>query len=403
MPAQLRQFNSGTATHPASAYRPTGMTLEEFKQTMEAACFNYWGTGTRSSRYRRFRVLAVAWERDLDGTNLGLNIGSTKARVMDVFSKSYRYDVEELSLEFNNSASNTFTEGVEDLLSGLGHDDLAILYYIGHGAYDATDHRLRMTPSPQANLATPFVDFHEVRTKLIDPAEPDVLILLDCCHAASGTINVRKELIAAAAHDGLAHGGADSFSAALVQQLEDAISKKHIYTTSQLYNRLATRAMISIGGEPQLRSMPVFLRNSDSPEYRMPIVLAPNFPHDDWRPGDVNPVRNQPANVIMHVHLRDVNESNAGELRDWLVRGHPHNVMRVEIKDILPSFSCAVIIRASLDVWYTMPDHPAISFICLAINRYAPILQTLPEPRNIWGPMFPSEPFIPTDDSPPRR
>lgn len=66
---------SGTATHPASAYRRTGMSREEFKSVIEQACDNYWGPGISLNHYRNVRVLVVVWERDLGDVDNGLMSG----------------------------------------------------------------------------------------------------------------------------------------------------------------------------------------------------------------------------------------------------------------------------------------------------------------------------------------
>lgn len=374
----------GTATHPASAYRPSGMTVEEFKIAMTEACRNYWGPGFPYRPYRRVRVLAVAWERDLTAMNRGLDVGSTRARVMVLFSRSYKYEVlAGLNLPYSVTANLALRKGIETLLHDLGDHDLAIFYYIGHGRSNLPSYALHLdptekTPTPFVTFGPrPFIDFKRLRDDLIDRAAPNVFMLLDCSCAAGGGIGVKKELLAASAHDARTHGGPNGFSAALVQELEHAVNSKHILTTPQLYHFLATRAIVRVNNDPQLVTMPHFLSHQDSAGHRMPIVLAPLFPHHDWSPGGVEPLFNTKVSVLLHVHLRGVNKAVFGELKEWVARHCPQNLMRIEIKEVLPSVSCAVLLKTTIDVWSTIPGHPDISFICFVINRHAPGLRQL--------------------------
>ncbi|KAI8683331.1 hypothetical protein NCS56_00457400 [Fusarium sp. Ph1] len=343
------------------------MHVHEFQAAMAEACRNYYGDSSRNKLYNKMRVLAIYWEAD---GNTGLTVGNKARRVHDLFQRSYGYAVELLSLERRDSAPDaTLSFNLTRLLDGLTEDDLAIVYYIGHGQ------------------KAQQIDFQEVRTRIIDPSPTNTLILLDCCYAAGGGIGHRKEWIAASAFDSTTRGGPDSFTSILIQQLQHAIDNRHILSTAQLFNRMATMHLVRPGRHPQLHVMPFYLQNPD--EGRMPILLAPNLAHEGWTPGAVLPLFQSPVNVVLHVHLRDANVETLDQVKQWLRVNRPHNIDRIEIKDVLPSLSVICIIRVTLDVWYCLRNHPAISFIGFELNdnpatKNPPVLQAI-QSKNTFG------------------
>ncbi|KAJ4132842.1 hypothetical protein NW754_015656 [Fusarium falciforme] len=329
-----------TPTHPYNAWRAsTGVA--EFQATMADACRNYYEATTRP--YNKTRVLAVCWEKDeISG------LGTQARRVRDLFQQSYGYDVELLVIQMqdpNPDATISFNLG--RLLSGLKEGDLAIFYYIGNGDQGG---------------------FQEVRAQIIDPSPADVLIVLDCCVAPGIGIGYRKELIAASAFDGTTEYSPSGFTDALVQQLQHAIDNRHILSTAQLYNRLATRHLatqyLAIQGRiPQLNAMPYFLQNSG--ENRAPIMLTPNMAHESWSPGSILAIFNSAVIVILHVHLRNAHAATLDQVRHWLFENRRHNIDRIKIKSMFPSLpkGAIAIISVTLDIWYTLHEDPAISFI----------------------------------------
>ncbi|KAI8723316.1 hypothetical protein NCS52_00187300 [Fusarium sp. LHS14.1] len=366
-----------TSTRPSDAWRPSAMHVYEFQAAIAEACRNYYGDSSRDKLYNKMRVLAFHWEADGD---TGLK-------------RSYGYAVERLSIQGRDSDPGaTLSFNLTRLLDGLAEDDLAIVYYIGHGKQHVQDRGPRLMLEPSQPPGAPSVpaqqiDFQEVRTRLIDPSPANVLILLDCCYAAGGGIGHRKELIAASAFDSVTRGGPDSFTSILIQQLQHAIDNRHILSTAQLYNRMATMHLVRPKGKPQLYAMPFYLQNPD--EGRMPIMLAPNMGHEDWTPGAVLPLFQSPVNVVLHVHLRDANAETLSQVKQWLLVNRPHNIDRVEIKDVFPSLSMVFIIRITLDVWYSLRDHPAISFIGFELNdnpatKNPPVLQAM-QSKNTFG------------------
>jgi hypothetical protein len=82
---------------------------------------------------------------------------------------------------------------------------------------------------------------------VLEEAESDVLLLLDCCH--SGTANTNEgrgvtELISAGAFNTKANGvGPYSFTNALILELE-ALASKRRFSTAELYNNIFCRIQL---------------------------------------------------------------------------------------------------------------------------------------------------------------
>ncbi|KAI8683194.1 hypothetical protein NCS56_00443600 [Fusarium sp. Ph1] len=307
--------------------------VDDFQAAMADAWRKYYEATIRS--YNTTRVLAVFWEKD---ESLGLG-------------DQARHPNPDVTISFN----------LDRLLSGLKEDDLAIFYYIGNGDQGG---------------------FEEVRAQIIDPSPADILILLDCCVAPGTVIGHRKELIAASAFDGTAEYSPSRFTDALVEQLQHAIDNQHILSTAQLYNRLATRHLatryLAIEGRiPQLNAMPYFLQNSG--ENQAPIMLAPNMAHENWTAGAILPIFQSPVVVILHFHLLDTHAATLNQLRHWLFENRPNNISRVKMESMFLSLPKGVIaiVRATLDIWYTLRDGPAISFIGFEEN-YDPCVHNPP-------------------------
>jgi hypothetical protein len=273
------------------------------------------------------------------------------------------------------------------ILSDLQEDDLAIVYYIGHGESHANE-ALLLCPT----LATdeqPPVSFIRVRRETIDRAKADVLILLDCCYASGAAIGEGKELIAATAYGSTAYNGPKSFSSNLIQQIQHTATTKQILTTPQLYARLATKPFIlDANGQPELASTPIHVQNYDT--HRMPIYLAPLFPSSGWVAARHPLIFAQPVNVLLGVHLADANHANLQEMRWWLTRSRPDSVHRVELVNLVPSNAAILFVKMALDVWYSLKDHPAISFIAFERNLHLPMTTSvqLPSSSKFGGYLF---------------
>jgi hypothetical protein len=239
----------------------------------------------------------------------------------------------------------------EELVADMDEDCLAVLHYIGHG---------KRVPNPSQNrdelhldqsqslltgtplLPDPTIDFNRLRHEILDPSPSNVLILLDCCHAASGSIGQRKELITACSFESTCGDGPQGFTNNVVQQLEHAYNQGQVLSTSQLYNRLATKHFVMQAGVPELAAIPIFLQHHDkhvTPLFLMPMLLNT---HQSWYPAPTRGVRLQPANVILSVHLNDTDIQTLGAMQSW-IGSRPYEIGRIRVDKVYKSTSIIVI------------------------------------------------------------
>ena len=346
-------------THLLDAWRPRDRhtTVDGFRHTLDQACSNFYGQNN-GRRYGTVNVLLLGWAADQADDK----IRSLTARVGRIFS-SYRYDVLVFLLRSGGHEKTILEEQLEHLMRGLQRDDLAIVYYVGHSesvvGVTGNTH-LYLGPTTSYRCLLPLIDFDQVRRDIIDPAAPDVLMLLDCSSAVGGSIGRGKELISASAFD--QPRSQHDFSIVLIQILEEAVKKQHVLTTAQLYNCLTANAVIKEEGMAKLSTLPYYHHRHED---RRQIFLAPMFPHKTWTCGPVLSTSMQPVNVILHLYLRDANKHTLGELRIWVHHNVNLNLGRIEIKEMFQALpeSTIAILRVTLDVWYNMPENPAITFI----------------------------------------
>ncbi|KAK2135855.1 hypothetical protein NOF04DRAFT_1312963 [Fusarium oxysporum II5] len=128
----------------------------------------------------------------------------------------------------------------------MDEDCLAVLHNIGHGGRIVNPSRnreeLHLSQSHvhirrTSLIQDPMIDFNRLRHRIFDPSPSNVLILLDCCHAASGSMGQRHDLIAASRFvDVDTQYVPQSFTENVVRQLEHAYNQEKILIILKLYN-----------------------------------------------------------------------------------------------------------------------------------------------------------------------
>ncbi|QGI59875.1 hypothetical protein CEK26_003858 [Fusarium fujikuroi] len=351
-------------------WRPAHMSLNQFDAALKQACLNNAGFNFPQRPYKKARVLCVHFEREKQPGNL--QIESTSDRIRDVFLKTYGYDAVSFMIrDGDRDPETSLRSALTELVADMDEECLAILHYIGHGeqVFNPSRNRqelhLRQSPSPATRLGAlqdPMISFNRLREEILDQTPSNVLILLDCCHAASGSMGQRKELIAACSFESQCGGGSRGFTNNVVQQLEHAYNQGQVLSTSQLYNRLATKHFITQGGLPELAAMPIFLQHYDehiTPVFLMPSRLGTQQP---WNPSSTPEVRLQPVNTL-------------GAMQGW-IGSRPYQVGHVRVDKVYKSSSIIVIFATTFCLWHSLPQISAINFIGFECQETPPYQQT---------------------------
>lgn len=243
---------------------------------------------------------------------------------------------------------------------------------------------------------------------MLEEAECDVLVLLDCCAAASSGGNHGKgvtELIAACGFEAFAPGvGEHSFTRSLIEELKYLNKRCDAITTALLHNKVLARIKkswnprYSTNGSQERRRTPIHIHLSDHKQQRC-IKLAPlrlsnasttlfNSLQASSSPSsapstspseDVEMIGSEgtsqsslsevwPDNtfespkVLVSVALQEDQRLNAEDWLEWL-KAAPALAKFVSVEGVFKSDSTLVLLTLPVAVWDAVPKDPAITFL----------------------------------------
>ncbi len=251
--------------------------------------------------------------------------------------------------------------------------------------------------SPEAATA----QWSSIQT-MLEEADSDVLILLDCCAAASSAGGSGKgvtELIAACGFESDAPGvGEHSFTRSLIEELRYYGQQPGFISSAFLHNKVLARAMRSWNpryesdGAQERRRTPIHIHLADQFEQRcielMPLPILPSsVPHqtpsstgssapsaedvDEPEPNDSSqsslteawpdPAFNLPK-VLISIALEEEQIFHTGDWIEWL-KFIPALADSVRVEGIYKSNSTLLLLSLPVATWDMLPKDPAISFI----------------------------------------
>ncbi|KAK3939200.1 hypothetical protein QBC46DRAFT_438381 [Diplogelasinospora grovesii] len=390
--------------HSTGEVPPFRMRADKFKESLQAALNNYHDeTAPDARHYQKVIALLVYWESDYERkseNNPSISITNSVDRLGNIFQNLYGYSVMKVGLRQygHGKSGDGIIESLRQVLKGLDENNLVIFYYVGEGRHFNRD--LYFQTPDQGNS----VNFSALRRHLIDDARPDVLMLLDCRYGLERDTCPQfgvKEIIQASPHTRGLRGraayqdGTDrTFSSHLMQQLTEAAASQEILTTSQLYARLAARALTFNPGTKltDLRCLPVHThRHHHDPEQRrrqglhLPLMLPVLV--DRLKRSESYTIAAQSATVILAVHLYDAGEGTLGDMQRWLRKeSRPRDAdQRVRFIEAYPTLdSVTLLFETTLDVWdYLLREKPqALQFISFKCQPYRSPYRTLHQPES---------------------
>ncbi|KAL8904437.1 MAG: hypothetical protein Q9207_003266 [Kuettlingeria erythrocarpa] len=237
---------------------------------------------------------------------------------------------------------------------------------------------------------------------MLEEADSDVLILLDCCAAASsagGSGRGVTELIAACGFESNAPGvGEHSFTRSLIEELKYYGQRPGFISSAFLHNKVLARAMRSWNpryeseGAQERRRTPIHIHLADQSEQwcieLMPLPILPSsVPHqtpsstgssapsaenvDEPEPSDSsqsslteawpNPAFDLPK-VLVSIALEEEQILRTGDWIEWL-KSIPALADSVRIESVYKSNSTLLLLSLPVAIWDMLPKDPAISFI----------------------------------------
>ena len=188
-------------------------------------------------------------------------------KIKNVFSQGFGFRVAASILPSKTFAQRDMHTALEEAFDGMDSDCLVIIYYIGRGEvrHQLEDAQLWMQGRQQINEQTPDINFNTVRETAIDHQPAKVLMLLDTCHGAGGSIGQYKEIIEACYKEHSATPGV--FTDHLVDELTQAAYAKNLVTTAQLWTNLARRHVTP--NNMELANIPWFIAEIKVPNSKL--------------------------------------------------------------------------------------------------------------------------------------
>lgn len=258
---------------------------------------------------------------------------------------------------------------------------------------------------------------------MLEEAECDVLILLDCCAAASsGGSHGRgvTEVIAACGFEAFAPGvGQHSFTRSLIEELKYLSQRCDAITTALLHNKVLARIKkswnprYSSDGSEERRRTPIHIHLSDDTKQRC-IKLAPLQPmtvfnsssgslqvsssqssasstsvsedvdmigSDETSQSSLSEVwpdkQFEAPKVLISVALQDDQRLNAEDWLDWL-KSVPALAKFVHVEGVFKSDSTLLLLSLPVAIWDSIPRDCAVTFI--AFVRSSNLLGTYKGP-----------------------
>lgn len=256
--------------------------------------------------------------------------------------------------------------------------------------------------TPEAD--SPEVQWYALQT-LFEQAKSDVLILLDCCAAASsaaGSVTGVTEIIAACGFETIAPGvGKHSFTRSLIGELK-YLSSRPSFSAALLHNQVLARIKYfnpryATGGHREPRRTPVYIVLANEAKKRsielVPMVLqdpltinnglaiispaqvsTPSSGISDdvdtqslqsskssideiWHDAQSNYPR-----VLISIALEEDQLLRCDEWTEWL-KSIPTFANTVAVEGVYQSDSTLFLLSLPVAVWDMLPEGPAISFI----------------------------------------
>lgn len=366
-------------------------------------------------------MLLLSWEDD------DLGVATEIADLRRVFDFSYHFLTSHWRIPSHKSHNALVRQVMQLLDESESRDKLLIVYYGGHGKMNedrqcvwiwyVKQHLLVPGPpltdppsNQEANAAT--LQWSSIQT-MLEEADSDVLILLDCCAAGSSAGGSGKginQMIAACGFESFTPGvGEHSFTRALIEELKYYELRGPI-STALLHNKILARAKkawnprYASDGTHERRRTPIYIDLSEQARPRCielsPLPIQPSAPSSPsleellnapssaastpasntgkWSTdskssqssfSDVFPDHTfKSPKVLVSIALAGEQNLRTEEWIDWLM-SIPAVARSVEVEGFFESDSTLILLSLPIAVWDMLPGTAAISFIAFVRSR----------------------------------
>ncbi|KAK0516424.1 hypothetical protein JMJ35_001027 [Cladonia borealis] len=329
------------------------------------------------SRYKEVHVLLLSWEDDRLGVTKEIN------ELRSVLDQTYHYHTEEWKIpsrRSHNSLIRRLTDFLDDYES---KENLLLVYYGGHGHLN-DDRQLKWS-------CTEFDDSPTVQwvgiQNMLEQATSDVLILLDCCAAATASAELgsgvteelrycckRKPLSAAMLHmkvlSRMKYWKPKTVETRSGELAFHERRRTPVHTT--LTNDGKPRSIVLSPIEPSAFLLPensVSLAHSPFSDSSSQDVQMEDSSNDSAMtsiPSSVSSSGNYfeqgCPRVLIAVALEEDQRLQLDPWAEWL-RDIPAIAKYARVEGIYESYSTLMLLSLPVNIWDLIPNNPAVSFI----------------------------------------
>lgn len=227
---------------------------------------------------------------------------------------------------------------------------------------------------------SPYLNWSSLQP-LLENAVPHVLIILDCCFAATAakdtTEGTTKEILAACGRESPTHCvGQRSFTSALIEEMQAFDGAP--FTAAMLHSRLVTMrwrlaftpiyALLSERGGNSVTICP-FSANQPSArlEPESPVELEATEQSQAGTSPSPSTLLKQTVDtrVLLSVSVVQDAVHDVSQWVSWLTTAAPWDVTKVDVQvhSIFKSYSTLVVVSVPTSAWNRLPERPAYRFI----------------------------------------
>ncbi|KAG8530647.1 uncharacterized protein KY384_004002 [Bacidia gigantensis] len=350
-------------THPVTLNNSHVDSLQVFIDDVNCALTGALARG--GSAYSKVTVLFLRWADDVfvdPGVNNGVQgeIDSLEKVLVD----EYGFE-SEICLIPSHKPQLSLMRRIMDFQEA--HDsveELLLVYYGGHGVLND----LNQSIWSQGN--GPIIEWFSIQP-ILEHAASDILILLDCCFAASAgltSINGSVEVLAACGRE-VGTVGISGWS--FTSRLTEVLYKKRLqrFTVAQLHSDLMGYRAVS--GEKKLLRTPVhgIMSNKDKASVRISSLKTDSDIEDLEELNlttleDSVSVKNSSSRVLISVSIEGDLDQVAW--RDWLLSQLPSGISGLSLvrpEGIWRSHSSLGLFSLPIALWDLLANKPAYAFV----------------------------------------
>ncbi|RDL34352.1 uncharacterized protein BP5553_07480 [Venustampulla echinocandica] len=342
------------------------------------------------SRYREVSVLLLRWEDDEMGVEWEVDD-------LEKVFMCYGYNTERWLIPTKSAHLELMARALDIVKKHNDQGDLLIVYYAGHGFINP-DRKSTWCCKSDPSYAS--VEWSAIQT-IFEQANLDVLLLFDCCAAASAAPTAGSavtETIAACGFESIApQPGRHSFTNALIEVLTDW-KNSGPFSAAQLHTQLLLvlkheKPEVSRRGKKiklECRRTPIHILAATDPrhlsielgrrvtldsENEPPIAGIQESPSKGEDPGqstyspliptavhDKNEEYYKLPRVIISLSLETHQTLNSDTCERWL-SACPTLVEYATVEAVYTGFSALVLLSVPICIWDLLEDDPACSFV----------------------------------------